>query len=919
MLSTTPGANANLVADLYTDVLGRLAPPAEINYWTGQLAAGQTTDSVVVGFVLSVEHRQNVVNQVYQEFLDRAPDDAGVNYWVGVLGQGTSEFVLESYIVGSQEYYDRQGGDNAGYIRGLYRDVLHRTTPPGPSEISYWSNSMNAGASRGSVALGFIDSPEFAGVGVDQLYRDYLKRDSDAGGYAYWLSQLQQGATTFDIERFLLDSQEYDNLAQRQLEPGSTLTLLAESIDPTADLMVEFSDQQGFRLDVPPVAASSTDATVVVPPLIDPATGHSATGTVTVQLLQNSMPVTSATVGALQIENLPTNPFPAGQVTSGYLGAAIQALQQVTSQLSGTVFDSPSLRAALTAQMADLNELSGDVQAVVADPTKSFDLGQFGNQHVTLGSTQLALLDQLTLAALDGIGHAAGASTPAAAQSALVSDGPPTGSSQSPADAVQLPNDNLVVNYLRARSDPTPDTMRPLLFPSDPDVPEWVHEVGEFLLEFGVHAIISPEVWAAGPAAYPLFAVSAVVTPLGYMLKNLDSFDLSVLRAMADDAKRFATSSIDQALGQASGAVSGFISNADVAMDALQQAGPPGEILLNAAPGLTTHEVLQDQVQFEVQLTKKPTGVVTINLNDGAPQEGQMSPSTLVFNSTNWWFPQLVTITAIDRHIDDGNQTYNVTLDAAQSNDPAYDGLVPNPNTVTITNIDDNHAGVIVTPTSGLVTTEQGGSATFTVQLTSQPLAPVTIFLTSSDTTEGNVTPGDVTFSAGNNSNWNVPQVVTVTGVSDGDDEGNVAYTIKATHTGSADPKYNVLDVPDVSVVNVDVGTPEPTPDTTGTWRGPFSESNPLSTISGTMTITIQAFPKYTTVVTGTVDTGSSSDSFTGTVKGQHCVFDLDLEPGFIIEQLVGTVIGNKMQGAITLIDENGGKTTGEYDLTKID
>src|ERR1700676_3765674 len=56
MLSTTAGANANLAADLYADVLGRLASPAEINYWAGQLAAGPSADNVVVGFVRSVEH-----------------------------------------------------------------------------------------------------------------------------------------------------------------------------------------------------------------------------------------------------------------------------------------------------------------------------------------------------------------------------------------------------------------------------------------------------------------------------------------------------------------------------------------------------------------------------------------------------------------------------------------------------------------------------------------------------------------------------------------------------------------------------------------------------------------------------------------------------------------------------------------------
>ena len=48
-------------------------------------------------------------------------------------------------------------------------------------------------------------------------------------------------------------------------------------------------------------------------------------------------------------------------------------------------------------------------------------------------------------------------------------------------------------------------------------------------------------------------------------------------------------------------------------------------------------------------------------------------------------------------------------------------------------------AAIIVTPTSGLTTTEAGGTATFTVVLSQQPTANVTIGLSSSDTTEGTV------------------------------------------------------------------------------------------------------------------------------------------------------------------------------------
>ena len=70
-----------------------------------------------------------------------------------------------------------------------------------------------------------------------------------------------------------------------------------------------------------------------------------------------------------------------------------------------------------------------------------------------------------------------------------------------------------------------------------------------------------------------------------------------------------------------------------------------------------------------------------------------------------------------------------------------------------MTNTDNDAAGITVTPTTGLTTTEAGGTATFTVVLTTQPTADVTIGLSSSDTTEGTVSPASLTFTT---ANWNV-------------------------------------------------------------------------------------------------------------------------------------------------------------------
>jgi uncharacterized repeat protein (TIGR01451 family) len=112
-------------------------------------------------------------------------------------------------------------------------------------------------------------------------------------------------------------------------------------------------------------------------------------------------------------------------------------------------------------------------------------------------------------------------------------------------------------------------------------------------------------------------------------------------------------------------------------------------------------------------------------------------------------------------------------------------------------------AGVAVTPVSGLITTESGGTATFTVTLDRYPKADVTLTLSSSDTTEGLVAPTSLTFTQ---ANWNQPRTITVTGVDDGIPDGNQPYTIAIAAAGSADPAYDGINPPDVSVVNQEAG-----------------------------------------------------------------------------------------------------------------
>src|SRR5207247_2260464 len=173
---------------------------------------------------------------------------------------------------------------------------------------------------------------------------------------------------------------------------------------------------------------------------------------------------------------------------------------------------------------------------------------------------------------------------------------------------------------------------------------------------------------------------------------------------------------------------------------------------------------------FTMALTSQPTANVTIALSSSDLTEGTVELACATCTPANWNTAQTVTVTGVDDFAVDGNVAYAIVTAAATSTDGSYNGM--NPADVAVTNMDNDTAGITVIPTSGLTTTEGGGTATFTIALATQPTANVTIGLSSSDLTEGTVAPPSVTFTAGN---WNTAQTVTVTGVDDFGVDGPVA------------------------------------------------------------------------------------------------------------------------------------------------
>lgn len=279
-------------------------------------------------------------------------------------------------------------------------------------------------------------------------------------------------------------------------------------------------------------------------------------------------------------------------------------------------------------------------------------------------------------------------------------------------------------------------------------------------------------------------------------------------------------------------------------------------IAVTPGTGLVTTEAGTADT-FQVVLQTQPTANVTIAVSSTSTNELTLSTTQLVFTPANWDTAQTVTVTGKNDAIDDDDQPFTVALAPAVSSDSAYAGI--DPPDVTGMNTDDDAAGVTVTPTVALVTTEAGGSDSFSVQLTSQPTAPLTIAVSSLDTSEGIPAQTLLSFTP---ASWMTAQTVTVIGQNDTMTDGNVVYTVQLANPTTTDPKYAAINPDDVSLTNEDNDIPGFTfdPDT-GLTVSEFQDSEPVG-------VTLNTPPTANVTITF-----SSSDTTEGTVSPLSLTF----------------------------------------------
>ena len=181
---------------------------------------------------------------------------------------------------------------------------------------------------------------------------------------------------------------------------------------------------------------------------------------------------------------------------------------------------------------------------------------------------------------------------------------------------------------------------------------------------------------------------------------------------------------------------------------------------------------------------------LTVNLASSNASAGFPAQVTIPARAATVSFP----IAAIDDRIAQGDRGVSITASAG--------GFVSGVATATVR--DDDVAGLVLdsAPSSTYgSTSEAGAQASFTVRLSSQPVAQVRLDISSSRPAEGLPSPAFLIFTP---QNWSVPQAVAVAGQDDFVDDGDQGYSLALDASNSTDGVYKQLGPVSLPVLNAD-------------------------------------------------------------------------------------------------------------------
>ena len=234
------------VRRLYKLCFNRNADAGGFKQWSEGLRSGKNTAAKTVQFFFTSKEYQNLklnsedfVEMCYQVMMGRASDAGGKKNWLSKINDGVSDLYVLKGFVGSREFakicadYGITVGEivlteprdqNIGitqFVSRCYQEVLGRKADKGG--LNTWCKKILTAADKKQAAIdmastGFFHSREYLNKNttndeyVKTLYRTFLGREADTGGYNNWMKKLASGTSRDTVLMGFANSTEFANI-----------------------------------------------------------------------------------------------------------------------------------------------------------------------------------------------------------------------------------------------------------------------------------------------------------------------------------------------------------------------------------------------------------------------------------------------------------------------------------------------------------------------------------------------------------------------------------------------------------------------------------------------------------------------------------------------------------------------------------
>jgi sugar lactone lactonase YvrE len=197
------------VSGTYHDVLGRKADAQGLanNLAAIDAARFALLPSFANRFLFSGEYFSILVKGWYQKYLGRAADPGGLAGNVAALQGGAADEQVVANLVGSGEYFAKNGGTNLSFLQAAYLNILGRALDPLGQKA--FLGQLAAGVSRGAVAMELLSSGEYRTNLVAGYYSTYLGRTASSADIAAWVGNLANGMRDETVISYFVSSREY--------------------------------------------------------------------------------------------------------------------------------------------------------------------------------------------------------------------------------------------------------------------------------------------------------------------------------------------------------------------------------------------------------------------------------------------------------------------------------------------------------------------------------------------------------------------------------------------------------------------------------------------------------------------------------------------------------------------------------------